>query len=356
MIHRLAPLPALVATAVLTFIAPAALAQPDSGTPSTPVTSSEPPPTPDANAAREALQKKEGDVDQSTLLKETLTAVDKQYSLLKMGKLQVTYDLNYTYIGSQTIDAQFTNGALTLFDLENVRSHTVTNTVEADYGILDNITGTFTLPLVSKFTQTNTFTGLTTTFGDIQVGGRWQPFSLTRGGTSMSINGSLRLPTGRSPFQTVQGHDLGTGQGYLSGTLGLNLSKVIDPVALFGSASLTLADAVNHLNDTNNGRTLVALKAGPSIGFGAGFAYALSYDITTTLSFQEAVSAPSHLIFADNTSAHTAQQVSGVVNLGLGVRVSPKTTVNFSLGLGLTQDSPNFSLGMNMPLSFGSVL
>jgi hypothetical protein len=49
--------------------------------------------------ARDALAKKEGDVDQAKLLKETLTAADKQYSMLKQGKFALTYDLSYTYIG-----------------------------------------------------------------------------------------------------------------------------------------------------------------------------------------------------------------------------------------------------------------
>jgi len=41
-----------------------------------------------------------------------------------------------------------------------------------------------------------------------------------------------------------------------------------------------------------------------------------------------------------------------VLSMGLGYRVSPKTTLNFSVGIGLTPDSPNLSLGMNVPLAF----
>jgi hypothetical protein len=38
--------------------------------------------------------------------------------------------------------------------------------------------------------------------------------------------------------------------------------------------------------------------------------------------------------------------------MGLGYRVSPKTTVNVSVGIGLTPDSPQFTIGMNLPLNF----
>ena len=46
-----------------------------------------------SEAVRDALAKKEGDADNTTLLKETLTAVDKQYSLIRKGKVQLNYEL-----------------------------------------------------------------------------------------------------------------------------------------------------------------------------------------------------------------------------------------------------------------------
>jgi len=41
-----------------------------------------------------------------------------------------------------------------------------------------------------------------------------------------------------------------------------------------------------------------------------------------------------------------------MLNLGLGVRFSPVTTINFTVGIGLTTDTPDFTVGMNMPLHF----
>ena len=51
---------------------------------------------PSSDAVRDALAKKEGDADNTTLLKETLTAVDKQYSLIRKGQVQVNYELGVT--------------------------------------------------------------------------------------------------------------------------------------------------------------------------------------------------------------------------------------------------------------------
>jgi hypothetical protein len=158
---------------------------------------------------------------------------------------------------------------------------------------------------------------------------------------------------------------LGTGAGYASFTAGLNLSKIVDPVALFGSVNLTLAAPAKHLSQQNIGNTelLTEVRPGPTLGFGAGFAYAMSYDISTTVSFQAAVSAPSHLtlVGVDSgtgvangpvTNPSTAGQTAASLNFGLGVRMSPLTTVNFNVGVGLTSDTPDFTFGMNMPLHF----
>ncbi|HEX5355231.1 MAG TPA: transporter [Aquabacterium sp.] len=304
------------------------------------------------DAARDALGKREGDVDQAALLKETLTASDKQYSLLKKGKWAATYDLNYSYTGQQQIDAKFTDSTLTLFKIENTRAHTITNTVSVDYGLRDNLTGNVSLPLVSKYSESSTFSGMSHGFGDLNVGARWQPFEMRRDAPSITTSATVRLPTGRSPYRSIDGQNLSTGSGTAGLTLGVNASKIIDPIALFGSASVGVSMPARHINQVRDNVTLVAVHPGPSLTLGGGFAYALSYDVSTTMSLQESLSFPSKLVFEDGTSSRTSVQTSGMFSLGLGVRTSPQNTINMNLGIGLTSDSPDFTLGMNMPLSF----
>jgi hypothetical protein len=308
------------------------------------------------DAARDALSKKAGDVDSATLLKDTLSATDKQYSLLREGKYALTYDLTYSYIGQQLIDANFTDQKLTNFKIQNTRGHTITNTFSGDYGLKNNLTLNLTVPVVSKFSQTDENTDVLHGFGDISVGARMQPFPLSRVWPSFTVSGSVRLPTGRSPFTVIDGQGLSTGSGYASGTLGLNASKVIDPVAIFGSANVTVALPAKNLDHKRNGNTLTEVAPGQTLGLGVGFAYAMSYNITTTLSFQESISGSTRLRYVDSTGQvvdnKTSSQTSAMMNIGLGVRVSPRTTLNFSVGIGLTSDSPDFTFGMNMPLNF----
>ncbi len=307
--------------------------------------------TPDAAAAREALAKKESDVSQADLLKTTLTAVDKQYSLLKRGSRQLTYNLNYAYIGQDKINTDLSSGNATLFSIENDNSHTVTNTLTFDYGLRDNLTASVTLPLVSKYAQTATLDGVSNSIGDITMGARFQPIEAQRDKPSLTLSGNLRLPTGTSPFKVVAGSGLATGSGTAALTGGVNVSKIVDPVALFGSLSLTYSLPAKNLSQVLNASVLTQVKPGPSLGIGVGFAYALSYAITTSFSFQESIAAGSTLTFQDGTQAKTKTQTSGMFNLGMGYRVSPKTTVNTTLGIGLTANSPNLTIDVSLPLS-----
>lgn len=305
-----------------------------------------------ADAVRNALGKQEGDKDQTDLLKETLTSKDKQYSMLKKGKFTATYDLNYSYIGQQLIDAEFKDEQLSLFKIENNRSHSFTNTISADYGLKDNITGTASVSLVSRYSESNDFNGLSHSIGDLTMGARWQPFELKRDVPMMTVSGTARIPTGRSPYKTDATKNLATGSGTFAFTGGVNVSKVVDPVALFGNVNVTYSLPAKHLNQQRRGVTLKEVEPGPSFGYGMGFAYSLSYDISVNFALQHSISWPSVLRFENGSHYRTSLQNSAVMNYGVGVRLSPTNTVNVNLGVGMTSDSPDFSLGVNMPLNF----
>ena len=44
--------------------------------------------------------------------------------------------------------------------------------------------------------------------------------------------------------------------------------------------------------------------------------------------------------------------MAGTFNVGLGWRLDPKFTLNINTGIGLTRESPDFSMGASMPINF----
>jgi len=318
------------------------------------------PPAP-AGAAADALKKQAGDVDQATLLKDTLSKTDRQYSLLRAGRVAANYDLTYSYVGSQSIEVGFASstGDIDLLRIETMRAHTITNTLSMDYGLMDNLTINGTFPFVSKFTQGTQFSGTAYGIGDISLGARYQPFVQNPAGPTFTVTGNLSLPTGRSPFDQIIGQNTSTGTGYAQANVGINASQVFDPVVLFGSLSFGAGKSVTNLHQYNpaDGSILTGLRPGKTIGFGAGFTYALSYNVSTSVSFQENVTTASRISIVDANNnpvaaRSTSMQTGAVMNFGLGIRLNPKTTINLTAGMGLTVDSPDFTLGLNVPLTF----
>ena len=87
----------------------------------------------------------------------------------------------------------------------------------------------------------------------------------------------------------------------------------------------------------------------------AGFAYSLSYDISLSVSVQLSYSDETVLTFSNGERAMAQDQMTGFLSMSLGTRVSDTTIVNTSLGIGLTEDAPDFSLGVSLPINFSGL-
>lgn len=152
-----------------------------------------------ANQAASALQKKEGDASQETNLQEVFTSNERQYSLIKKGVISSYYDLDYTYYRDTRIDLALDSSSTRLNRLrvEEDANHTLTNSFTVQYGVLDNLTLSATLPFVAKseIIRDTTTAGL----GDISLGARWEPFPLKQGRLPLVLFGSLSTKTGDSP-------------------------------------------------------------------------------------------------------------------------------------------------------------
>jgi hypothetical protein len=219
--------------------------------------------------------------------------------------------------------------------------------VNAGYSLTANLT----LPLISRYSDSGGFSGVSHTIGDVGLGVRWQPQEVKRDEVAYTLTGNVRLATGTSPYKVDVQKGVATGSGVNTFNIGANMTRIVDPVALFGSFNVGYSLAAKHLSQQMYGATLREVKPGASFGFGLGFAYALSYKITTSFSFQESIQARSTLTFDNGNKAQTQTQSAGILAIGAGYRMSPKTTVNVTVGAGLTAAAPNLSLTMSLPLS-----
>ncbi|MEO9281301.1 transporter [Acinetobacter sp. WA-87] len=303
----------------------------------------------DAHQAASALQKKEGDASQETNLQEVFTSNERQYSLIKKGVISSYYDLDYTYYRDTRIDLALSDNSsqLNRLRVEEDANHTLTNSFTFQYGVLDNLTLSATVPFVAKseIIKDKTTAGL----GDISLGARWEPFPLKQGRLPLVLFGSVSTKTGDSPYE-IGIDELSTGKGYYSVGVGASTRKYIDPVVLFASASANYGFKESGLNQARGSRNLTSFDPGISGGFSFGFAYSFNYDVSLTMSYQQSFNMNAEFQFDNGDSYKSPDQSSGMLSFALGVRVSPDTIVNGTVGIGLTEDAPDISLGLSFPL------
>lgn len=323
----------------------------ESATQSTPVVAEATSTTPanDASEAANALQKQEGDATKETNLQEVFTSNERQYSLIKKGVFSSYYDIDYTYYRDSRLDLATDDSTSTLARLrvEEDANHTLTNTFTVQYGLLDNVTLSASLPFVAKkdLLQDETAAGL----GDLSFSARWEPFPLKQGRLPLVLFGSLSTKTGDSPYE-IGIDELSTGKGYYSVGVGASTRKYIDPVVLFTSFSASYGLKETGLNQLRGSRILDSFDPGLSGGFSFGFAYSFNYDVSLTMSYQQSFNTGSKFYFKNDESFKSADQSSSTLSFALGVRVSPETIVNGTVGIGLTEDAPDVSLGLSFPL------
>lgn len=312
-------------------------------------------------SASDVLKQKDDDATSEKSLEEVFTASEKRYSLLKQGNWGLNYDARYSYYRDSRIDiaTRENSSDILRFRVEEDAQHTLTNSFNVQYGLKDNLTLSADLPIVAK-TDLGKDTS-TVGLGDITLGARWEPFPLEKDRLPLIFNGNVTLPTGESPYNIDRDKGLSTGRGYYGIGGGVSTRKYIDPVVLFGSASLNYGFEQDGLDQKLGGdRTLVAVRPNLGAGIALGFAYSLNYDVSLTMSYQQSFSVGSEFtrrgLNKDNQLVEeevaSADQTSAILNMALGVRVSPKTIVNTSIGIGLTEDTPDVSFGVSFPLDF----
>ena len=309
-------------------------------------------PAASADTAREALQQKEGDASTEKNLQEVFQAAEKQYSLLKKGKIALQFDVDYSYYRDSRIDIAIdgNSSSLTRFRIQEDAQHTIGTNFDLSYGVRNNLTLNAVLPLITKFdTQSDL---QTTGLGDISLGLRWQPVPLKRGLPSTTLFANLSTATGDSPYDINVNQDLATGKGYYSFSFGASMSKVADPIVLFASGSFVTNTQVSGLDQERGGRRLEGIEPGDSVGMSMGLAYSLNYDVSLTASYQQSYSFSSTYHFENNEYVTTAATTSASLSFSLGLRTNPKRIINVNLGYGLTEDTPDVTLGFSMPIDF----
>lgn len=277
--------------------------------------------------------------------KDVLEAVGREYSLDAKHSLGLDYTLSYSYSPAERFTSQL--------QVDKEADHTIKHIISTTYGVLDNLSTSTSIPFVYRYNKVGTTSEIDETdIGDISLGVSFQPWKSKAGEVSKTFSLSLSLPTGRSPYELNTDTELSTGSGVWAVSMGGSFSQQIDPVVAFWNASYNYNfDATNIDHTVSEGFVLEKVKTGDSWDVGAGLAYAMSYKVSVNTSLSYSYTFNSDYYYQGATSVlKSGDTVSATLGMGMGWKISNKTTLSFSLGYGLT--GTGFSMSVRVPFTF----
>ncbi len=223
------------------------------------------------------------------------------------------------------------------------------------YGLLDNLQLEAQIPYFYRreryaYKEDSSSVEETVTdsnIGDITFGASYQLLYEKGSIPDVVLNFKVKTNTGKDPYgieSDASGvpKELPTGNGHWGVSAGITLVKRSDPAVLFGS----LAYFYNFERDVED---YGEMKPGSSIDFSIGMAYALNEKLSTYISYDQKIY--SHTTQNGEDIAGTDFNV-GMLYFGASYVTSPKSFLNFSVGVGLTNDAPDVTLEIRLPIRF----
>ncbi len=267
-----------------------------------------------------------------------------------------------------------------LVDVREVKTTTLTGAVAVRYGISNRMEVEVRVPYVYStndtisreiFTgsaQDNAFNSHGKGLGDVEMTLRYQ-FN-TGGPDKFYYIGWLRFKTatGKSPFDVVTdcvtrcvGNATGTGlpleqptgSGFYAVQPGLTWLFPSDPVVFFGNLSYLHSFSRDNLSLTiRDGQKdfIGKVQPGDIWGFNIGMGLALNEKAAVSLGYDQSIVLPTKQ--NGQTVPSSVRVILGSLLLGYSYRLSPKTTLNLSIGAGLTRDTPDVVMTLRVPIAF----
>lgn len=267
-----------------------------------------------------------------------------------------------------------------LIDVREVKSTVLTGALAVRYGITNRMEAEVRVPYVYSTTDTvsreiftgsaqdNVFNSKGHNLGDVEMTLRYQ---FNEGGPDKFYYiGWLRFKTatGKSPFDVVTdcvtrciGNTTGTGlpleqptgSGFYAIQPGLTWLFPSDPVVFFGNFSYLHSFGRDNLSLTiRDGQksSVGNVQPGDIWGFSIGMGLSLNEKASVSLGYDQSIVLPTKQ--NGQTAPGSVRVILGTLLVGYSYRLTPRTTVNLSIGAGLTRDTPDVTFTLRVPISF----
>ncbi|MBO9718047.1 MAG: transporter [Pseudoxanthomonas sp.] len=327
----------------------------------------------EAEEARKELPRSVADVKQAT------RTLFNQRLVIENGLTYNRYDRKQlTLNGFLALDAIFLGNIA----IENVESDTVNYNFAARWGVTPKLTLNLDAPYLWRKTvyqkggaggaaaaiaqEETSGSGL----GDITVSGNYLMLPENTGRPELVLNVGVTAPTGREPYgipwrvlerddddfiRFAVPEEQPTGNGAWQASVGVSAVKTSDPAILYGNIGYTYSFESSFDDIDNNPDTVNPgdVKLGDSFYFGAGVAFAFNERTSFSMSLSNRLSARARMRYDGQpwNKVIGSDANSALFNLGVTYALNANTTMVGLLGIGMTPDAPDFTLGFRLPYS-----
>jgi hypothetical protein len=307
------------------------------------------------------------------------TVYEQQNALFNKG-LTITPGVTYTYGDSRffTLNGFMALGAIFLgnINVSRQQNSVVSPNVNLTYAPNKRMQFDMTVPFVLRESsyssagaqdssqQVSERTVRTAGIGDINAGLFYQLPQRRLNGPIVVLNGHVTIPTGSTPYGIKVAQDannsnisyastLPTGIGVWAVSAGASVIKTLDPAILFAGVN-AYYPIQKHFSDISPYQGTVQpgqVAPGSALSLSVGTAFSLNDKMSATFSFQDTV-VGSERIHGDGGPWQTvggSSMNAGVFNIGTTYSINHHESWQAMLGIGVTQDAPNFQFSMRFP-------
>ncbi len=278
--------------------------------------------------------------------------------LIRQGRFEVEPSLSFRHTNRNELIVRGIDLIENIFigtnEVGRLKRNVLTHTYSIRYGLTDRIQLNLSIPIQRSWRQNTLDPAIQRTvgeatettdsdggLGDIAGGvsvhlfqeGEWLP--------DVIWTTSFKSDTGSSPFDVDSG-TLATGTGFWGARTGFTLVKVSDPAVLFLSGGYFY----HHKSDEVRGFDEV--EPPDSIDAGFGLSYALNPFLSITTRFS---SSYSEKTVVNGLDIDGSDRVTAALGLGVTYALSGTRSLDLSAEFGLTDDSPDFTVRVSMPIS-----
>lgn len=331
---------------------------------------------PSENASAGGRVSDEGTPPSSTNL--DVAQVFYQPSILTpKGALVLEPGLQYSYSSSNRVDvvgySVLNSVLLGLIDVRNVNQSTWIASVDGRYGLTNRLEIEAKVPYVYGTNDTTTrpitlttasqdqlFSANGSGLGDIELAARYQ-LNFPKGDNPFYIAGlRFKTTTGKGPYDVpysqmsdIRGTfptELPTGSGFYSLQPSLTVVLPADPAVFFGGINYIWNIKRGINKDIVPGTHIGTVDPGDSFGLNFGMGLALNEKSSFSLGYE-------HDWIGKTTNDGQAAPNTSAVQLasllvGYSYRLSKRTSINLSVGAGLTPDTPSTTVTLRVPITY----